>query len=304
MASQRVSRYIAVQQAKGLDPDPQQVARMIQQDTESRIASVPSTENRAAAIQESIAPSGASSGDTKSFSPTLDFEGGGGSIAPGVPDLGGALSAKGNLSTIGKGAVKGTVSGFLSALTVPSKFMSPVTAFVKGFATSTTAPVSLALALNAIIGNSVASAQIGHSIESAFGKEAAQEAADAITGTSSLDSISIAGQHAHANAMVAQAYTPTTLTGLLSQAVTGLPPNAISVTGPPIGESNLTGKSGFTPMGLGPVGGFSPMGIQGVEGLGLSQGDDSGFSPMGLGDVGEGPGVAGGPTPGTGMGGR
>jgi hypothetical protein len=315
MASQRISRYIAVQQAKGIDPDPQQIARMIQEDTQAQIEGVPEVQNRteaiqsSAAIQPSIEPAG---GDTGSFAPTVNAGeqplgniGDVGEVDLSDPTLGETVGFEMSKGTVTKGFAKSGIKGAFASLMTPSAVMSKGTTALKAGTSSIMAPVSLALMLNNMLGESISAGQIGHSIGEAFGEDAAQEAANVMSGRADLNSISTKGQNAYANAMVAAENAPKSLIAHAYHAIKGTPPTPITSTVTPHHTETAISEAFQVSPNAEAMSSFSadlsaanaPMSaedaLMGMPAFG---------QPGGIG--GDSSGIGEGPTPGTGIGGR
>jgi hypothetical protein len=296
--SQRLQRYLSVQKAKGEPPNPLLLAQMLREDvserpTQSGVSTVANPGDAAEAIAQKrkakisppgdISPLGESpiSGDV-SDDPAV------------TPDLGAALGGRMGLSSVigfgAKGLAKGAITTLASnQMGIP---LSQATPFAMKAAF--TSPLSFAATMAKLGMSSVNAAVIGHSISQAFGEEAAQEAANVISGTSTLESISIQGQNAYANAKVASEMAPK---------------NSISFTAPPI-TSNVTPHhtnkaitAAFLPSGTG-------MGIATDANLESSQAlSDEAFSieqgiqsSMNSGEFGGGGGGSGGNASGSGGG--
>jgi hypothetical protein len=323
--SQRLQRYLSVQKAKGQPPNPLVLAQMLREDVGAR-----QTQPGAATVENpgviaekrknmvargNVAPLGESEiGRDVNTDPI------------GPPDLATAIGAEmGGISAAKGFFAKGAVKGGITTLAATQAGIPLSEAVPFALQSSLTSVIPAVVTFAKFAKSSVYGGIIGHSLTQAFGESASQEAADVMSGRSSLDSISIGGKMAYSNAQIAMQFSPFgkgVPKGMLSEGVTakgtsmisteasilaeqeGIS-NAASIGGISV-EPESSGIFGYT--GLGPqpgsqVGGGGhqgdPVGIGGTTGQSATGHTDTGVG----GDVGSpGGGGSGGGSDGIGPG--
>jgi hypothetical protein len=222
--SQKLNRYLSVQRAKGQAPDPLQLARMLREDVSTQPTQVTGKDTvagpgeAAEVIAEKRKALVSPPGDISPLGESPIGEGVSGD-PEGIPGLNEALGGQMGLSTAIGFGVKGAAKGAVGTLAANQMGVPLSNAASLSFSSSFTSPVSAAVTLAKLGMSSVNAGIIGHSISQAFGEEAAQEAANVMSGRASLESISQQGQNAYANAKVAAEMAPK---------------NSIQFTAPPI----------------------------------------------------------------------
>jgi len=316
MASQRLQRYLAVQKAKGLAPNPLELSRLLKEDVSE---SIPPERNQIVERRKEML-----SGGGGEISGTLGSPDSGVADPTGPTSLGSTIGAELAGPTLGAMAGKAGLNAAIGAVTGVQMGVNPAVTALGMAAHSLASPISMALAFGKLGLSSVAGMTIGTSIASAFGNEAAQEALGALSGQISPEALSAKGMSAFANAKVAMAYAkqkgliqtitnPLPLTSLvtpyhtneqISEAFGVSPPSSPpSMFGSEVYGSSMQGmhgalaaasaSGGMSWGGHAPGGSLGPPGTPGAAGMDAGPGGGSG----GGGASGSGPGGYGGGSP-------
>lgn len=294
MASTKLNRYLSVQRAKGQSPDPMMMSKLLREDVESdksirrrSLVEAPSVEGAGGAVTslESPGPTSVSLGDLSSGTIPGDV----GDMSSSSPTLGEAASAQMGIPSLSRGAVKGAIKGGATAVAA-SQMGAPPNVALQAAAMSAFSPMAMASLLSSLGVNSVSASIMANDVTNAFGEEAAQEAANVMSGRAELSAISAKGQSAYANMQTAIANNPRGAKGLAS-AIKGSP-TISTVTPHHTPQAIAAAFGGPSPTGFGPDQfGASMQGMHAaLEASGLAVSGDGGGSGS---SVGGAPGASG-----------